>query len=169
MDVLNFMLTHWPAILCLIAGLGLVIFEMFTPGFHIPGVVGLILLLISVVLSAKTLFQALVMALVILAVLSVVLVFALRSATRGRIYRTALVNKSQEDGFLSVDDMNYFVGREGVAETMLRPAGISDFDGVKLDVVTRGEFVPKGTAVRVIKVEGRRIVVAEVKDKAAQI
>ncbi len=120
-------------------------------------------------LSAKTLFQALVMALVILAVLSVVLVFALRSATRGRIYRTALVNKSQEDGFLSVDDMNYFVGREGVAETMLRPAGISDFDGVKLDVVTRGEFVPKGTAVRVIKVEGRRIVVAEIKDKAAQI
>jgi membrane protein implicated in regulation of membrane protease activity len=34
------MLTHWPAILCLIAGLGLVIFEMFTPGFHIPGLVG---------------------------------------------------------------------------------------------------------------------------------
>lgn len=167
-DVVAFFLLHWPAMICLIAGLALVIFEMFTPGFAVPGILGIVLLLLSVVLTAEGFVQGLIMVLIILAILTVALVIALRSATKGRIYRTALVNKNQEEGYLSVDDMNYYVDKTGVAVTMLRPAGIADIEGVKLDVVTRGEFVQKGAGIRVIKVEGRRIVVTEEADLAAE-
>jgi membrane-bound ClpP family serine protease len=48
---------------------------------------------------------------------------------------------------------------QGVATTVLRPAGTADFEGVKLDVVTEGEFIDKGARLQVIRVEGRRIVV----------
>ena len=58
--------------------------------------------------------------------------------------------------------------RSSVAASLLRPAGIADIDGVKLDVVTQGEFIAKGTQIRVIKVEGRRIVVEAVRDEAAE-
>ena len=56
-------------------------------------------------------------------------------------------------------DLSYFVGKTGVAHTALRPAGIAEFDGVKLNVVSDGEFVNSGDSVRVERAEGNRIVV----------
>ena len=52
---------------------------------------------------------------------------------------------------------------EGEALTMLRPSGMAKFDGKKYSVVTSGELVEKGTVVRVVKVEGSRVVVRPVK------
>ena len=46
--------------------------------------------------------------------------------------------------------------------TPLRPAGIAEIDGEKVDVVTEGEFLPVGTSVQVIKVNGRRIIVRKI-------
>ena len=42
---------------------------------------------------------------------------------------------------------------------MLRPVGTADFDGVKLEVLAEGEFIEAGKPVRVVRVEGRKIVV----------
>ena len=55
MDALDF-LTYmgWPAIVCLVLGLGLVIFEMFTPGFAAPGISGIVLLVLSVIFATDT-------------------------------------------------------------------------------------------------------------------
>lgn len=52
------------------------------------------------------------------------------------------------------------VGRTGLTTTPLRPAGVVEIDGQRLDVVTEGEFVAAGTAVRVLYVQGNRVVVA---------
>ena len=60
------------------------------------------------------------------------------------------------------NDLNYFIGREGVTHTDLRPAGIGEFDGVKLNVVSDGEFIAKDRPIRVQSVEGNRIVVREI-------
>lgn len=59
--------------------------------------------------------------------------------------------------------MQYFLDKKGTTLTVLRPAGTVDFDGVKLDVVSEGDFIPKDTEVKVIKVEGRRIVVRQIR------
>ena len=59
------------------------------------------------------------------------------------------------------NDLNYFLGREGVAHTALRPAGIGEFDGVKLNVVSDGEFIAAGKSISVQSVSGNRIVVHE--------
>jgi membrane-bound serine protease (ClpP class) len=52
------------------------------------------------------------------------------------------------------------VGKDGVAESMLRPAGVARLDGRRVDVVTRGEMIQAGERVRVLAVEGNRVVVA---------
>ncbi len=49
--------------------------------------------------------------------------------------------------------------RIGEAVTLLRPAGKAEFGGVTLDVVTSGEFLPKGARVQVVRAEGLRILV----------
>lgn len=52
------------------------------------------------------------------------------------------------------------VGRTGTAATVLRPAGTAEIGGERVDVVTEGEFVEAGAALRVLYVDGRRVVVA---------
>jgi membrane-bound serine protease (ClpP class) len=46
-----------------------------------------------------------------------------------------------------------------VAVTTLRPSGMARIEGVKYSVVTGGELIEKNQPVRVVKVEGSRIVV----------
>ena len=47
MDVSQFILANLPAILCLLAGFTLVVVEMFIPGFGLPGISGIILLVVG--------------------------------------------------------------------------------------------------------------------------
>jgi membrane-bound serine protease (ClpP class) len=54
------------------------------------------------------------------------------------------------------------VGDWGVSESVLRPAGRARFGRNIIDVVSDGSFVEKGRQIRVIEIEGNRIVVTEV-------
>lgn len=53
--------------------------------------------------------------------------------------------------------------RTGTALTPLRPSGTATIDGKRVDVVTEGQMIERGTPVRVIAVEGLRVVVRELK------
>ncbi|HHV60192.1 MAG TPA: hypothetical protein GXX49_07915 [Clostridiaceae bacterium] len=167
MDLLEFITTIdiLPAI-CFILGFILVIFEMFNPGFGAAGVTGIILLILGIIQTANTILEAFILIIIIIAILGIALTLALHSATKGRLSKTLVLNDSlkKESGYIGTEDLNYFLNREGTTLTVLKPSGIVDFDGVKLDVVSESEFLPKGTKVRVIKVSGRRIVVRKIED-----
>ena len=53
------------------------------------------------------------------------------------------------------------LGHTGTALTTLRPAGTAVFNGRRVDVVADGSFIEKGRGVKVIAVEGLRVVVRE--------
>lgn len=57
------------------------------------------------------------------------------------------------------DDLAGFLGKTGVAETTLRPSGIALIDGRRLDVVSRGEYIDRGTGIVVAAVTGNQIIV----------
>ena len=54
------------------------------------------------------------------------------------------------------------VGAEGVVVTGLRPVGRAEFNNQIVDVVTEGDWIEVGAAVRVRQVQGNRIVIEEV-------
>jgi len=54
-----------------------------------------------------------------------------------------------------------WLGKSGTAVTPLRPAGIADIDGQRLDVVSDGEFIASGAPITVSRVDGNRIVVRQ--------
>jgi membrane-bound ClpP family serine protease len=128
----------WMPALFLILGLGLLIFEMFHPGFHAPGITGIILLVLGIVFAAHSLLEALVMVIIILAILGFALSIVLSSATKGRLSKTLVLTHSskREDGYIGTEDLGYFLGKEGVTITNLRPAGIANFDGF--------QYIPAG-------------------------
>jgi len=53
-------------------------------------------------------------------------------------------------------------GQTGTAITLLRPSGKATIDGELYDVVTQGDFVPKGSRIRVATIKGTRIVVVRI-------
>jgi membrane-bound ClpP family serine protease len=152
------------AMFCFVFGFILMVIEIFHPGFGIFGIFGGILLIGGIVLTAKTLIDGLIMFIVILALLGFMLAIAIQSASKGRLSKILVLHSEQkkETGYIGTEDLNYFLDAEGQALTILRPAGTADFKGVKLDVVTEGHFISKGEKVKVIKVQGRRIVVREI-------
>jgi membrane-bound ClpP family serine protease len=153
---------HLPAVICLVLGIVLTGIEIFMPGFGVFGIVGITLLGVGIFLGASTAIEALIIVLIVLIVIGTLVFFALRSAARGRIFKSPLVLKESLDhdaGYSATEEMSCFLGREGVTITPLRPAGMADFDGVKLDVVSESAYVEKDVPVRIIQVDGRRIVV----------
>ena len=54
------------------------------------------------------------------------------------------------------------VGAEGVAQTTLRPSGMAEIAGKRIDVVAESDMIERGSAIKVIAVEGSRIVVRKV-------
>ena len=58
--------------------------------------------------------------------------------------------------------MGDWVGKQGVAISPLRPAGVVEIEGKRLDVVTRGEFLAEGESVRIAQVQGRQVIVCRI-------
>jgi membrane-bound serine protease (ClpP class) len=64
-------------------------------------------------------------------------------------------------GDLGVDRPELLHGT-GTALTQLRPSGVANINGQRVDVVTEGGLIERGAAVKVVAVEGSRIVVRAV-------
>ena len=65
-------------------------------------------------------------------------------------------------GYTSVTDKSRFLGAIGVCVTDLRPAGTITVEGEPVDVVTEGSFVKQGDIVKVINVDGSRVLVRQI-------
>jgi membrane-bound serine protease (ClpP class) len=61
-------------------------------------------------------------------------------------------------GDLGLDRSN-LIHRTGKAVTNLRPSGMAVIDKARVDVVTEGQLIEKGTPIQVIAVEGLRVIV----------
>ena len=159
----NLLLENIPVLLMMLVGVVLLVVEMYVPGFGLPGISGIALLALGFVLLRPTLNQGLLLFAILAAILCVALSICLYSASKGRLSQSKLVLNDVAVSAKAAEnnDLNYFIGREGVTHTALRPAGIGEFDGVKLNVVSDGEFIAKDRPIRIQSVEGNRIVVCE--------
>lgn len=149
------------AAVALLLGIGLVVLEMFIPGFGLPGISGLILIGLGIFLQAKTVTEALLLLVAVVAILGIAL-FIMLMMTKTKGFSKSPIVLSASIHPEPANDMTYLVGKEGVVLTPLRPAGTADFEGVRLDVVAEAAFVPAGAQVRIIKAEGNRIVVRQI-------
>ncbi|WP_160688110.1 NfeD family protein [Clostridium sp. C2-6-12] len=151
-------------VLLLIIGFGLILLEMHIPGFGVPGVVGAICLVLAVLLTAQNFSQALIMALAILAALGAMFGVVLTCFTKGKFFKPLILSDEQkkEHGYISSSDLDYLLGKKGVALNDLRPSGSVDIDGVKFDVISEGEYIPKGTEVEIFKVSGVKLLVKKI-------
>ena len=154
-----------PAIICLVVGMALMAIEIFTPGMGAPAIFGSVALVAAIILRADSLETALITFVLILVPLLIAGGIAIHSFSKGALNRSPVVLKEKIEGAsssLSDSDMQALVGADGVALTALRPAGNGDFGGRRLDVVTSGAFIAKDSPIRIVAVEGLRIMVEQI-------
>lgn len=166
--MLEFIAANLPILVCFVVGLGLIVLEAFMPGFGLPGIAGVILHVVAVVFTwiNHGPVAALGMTIILLSIIAIAISVSLRSAANGKLSKSKIVlseTESNEAGYRSSEDMQVFLGKEGVATTVLRPTGMAEFDDVKLNVVSDGEYIQPGTKVQIARVEGSRILVRAIK------
>lgn len=152
--------------LLFIAGIILIMLEVFLPTLGILGVIGLILVMVSIFSAVPILSQAIWIvagAILITAVIVWILIRFLGWEVKWNrvVLRTA---QSNQEGYTSSKDRKDLLGQVGITLTPLRPSGFAKFGDQKEDVVSEGEIIPSGEKVKVIYVEGMRVVVKRVED-----
>lgn len=70
--------------------------------------------------------------------------------------------QKNDDGYTGTIDKRKYLGVTAVCVTDLRPAGTVTVDGTPLDVVADGNFIKKGTTVKIVNVDGSRILVRQI-------
>jgi len=158
--------------------------EVFVfPGFGFAGIIGLILILVSMFMAMvrflpasapgsgkkwlpnlnniANLDAALVNMLIAMIGMGAVVMAlaALLPKMKAAKRLTLETATSNEAGYTGSSDQPLSAGQHGVALSRLRPAGNAEFDGDVYDVFTEGEYVEKGTAIRVLSSKGNRIIV----------
>jgi membrane-bound serine protease (ClpP class) len=164
------------AIVLFLAGITLLLIEVSpVPTFGLAGVLGLIAvvggLFLALAGNLETLTpQRMTQTFVTLAIaLSGVIVLGYLIVKYGPkaewLQKFRLLATTADTEFYAAEQA-LVVGKRGIAQTMLRPAGIVMIEDRKIDAVTNGEFIPPGTVVSVIQMRGSRAVVHAIQEEA---
>jgi membrane-bound serine protease (ClpP class) len=165
-------LAGWEELLLVAIGVALLAAEIFViPGFGVAGIGGILALaaglgltLIGAGATASAIigaFGRVAISILMALVGGLVLLRMLPRLPVGR--RLVLETEMDADkGYTSEPARDRLqLGRTGTALSPLRPAGVADIDGSRVDVVSDGEFIEAGAAIEVTRVDGNRIVVRE--------
>jgi membrane-bound serine protease (ClpP class) len=162
-------LAGWEEVILLAAGLVALGIEVFVvPGFGIAGV-------ISIICVGSAVFLALIGSLptwadvarasgilaTSIGIIGAAIYLIVRNLPTSERWRGIFLKAAShaDEGYISGDLRDDLIGRIGVALTDLHPGGTIELDEERLDVVTEGDYVKRGTNVRVVRSEGYRLVV----------
>jgi len=150
-------------IVLLIVGFVLAGIEMAVPGFGLPGISGIISLVLGIIFTADTVSEGIIMAIIVIVILGVMLAVAMALLGSKKMKSPMVLREDVkgEQGFLESSDLEYLVGKEGVAATDLRPAGKGNFDGIEFDILSGGSYIKKGQRIIISKVKDNKLIVIE--------
>jgi membrane-bound serine protease (ClpP class) len=159
-------LAGWEAIILFLVGFSLLLAEIFLiPGFGLTGISGIIAILTSIFLTFGNIIQAVYSILIALGFTIVGFFLLIRYIPATRTWRKFILFTKQEKelGYtVGIKNSKRLIGKEGIAITPLRPSGMVEVNGEKLNAITRGEYVDSNTKIKIISVEGNKIVVEAV-------
>ncbi len=152
---------EWWSAALFVFGLVMVGIEIAVPGFGVFGILGILGIGAGLLFAAKDLGSFIIIFATGVAGSAVLLTILYQLFKRfGLLRKVVLFGGMQaEEGFTSHETAESLVGQEGVAETDLRPAGFARIGGVRLEVVSNGAYIVKGSDIKVVSHTPGRVVV----------
>ncbi|WP_027340551.1 NfeD family protein [Halonatronum saccharophilum] len=159
----------WGLLILFIAGIFLIALEVFVvPGFGVTGVGGILAIISSLYFLFPTpdIAISIIATTMVLSILGAVLIF--KYFGRSNLWKRMILDKMEnpDDGYIAPKDYRDLINKEGLALSTLRPAGIGEIEGQRLDVVSEGGYIEKGKKIKVVQVDGRRIVVKLIEEES---
>ena len=151
----------WLELILFISGVFLLLIELYMPGFGFWGISGISCIAFSFFLTLGGNMGAVTILSLSLIVAIIAFLLILKFLPSSKLWGKLVLSEVEtgQAGFTSSDDHSLYLGREGVVINILRPAGIIEIDGIHIDVVSEGEYIEPGIRVKVVSVNGSRIVV----------
>jgi membrane-bound ClpP family serine protease len=149
----------WPIILQIMA-VAVIIAEFILPSAGILAIISVLLFGYSLFVVFTTVSTSIgfIFVGVDLLLIPILVVIGIKLLVASPItLRSALISK--KDGTSQPEEHKVLMGKEGITLTDLHPAGAARIEGKKWDVVSRGDYIPKDTEIKVTVVDGNRIVV----------
>ena len=147
-------------VLLLAFGYILLVLEIFLPG-GILGVIGFLTVIYGCYLAFGL---GLIWGSAAVGLSLVVAAASIAAFLRTRMVRTLVLDDKPEYWKAPERTLSELVGREGKTVSALRPAGIAQIGDERLDVVADSEFLRSGVRIRVVEVEGNRVVVEAIEE-----
>jgi len=161
-------------IILFIVGVVALLLEIFViPGFGVFGIVGIVSIIASLFLGLMPSTDFLTPEAIQLAVweLTGALVatiifsyFLLKILPKSKMFNKLILKDhiAVASGYTVKENVRKLLGKEGIALSDLRPAGIGEFEGNRVDVITEGDYIENGEKIVVIAEEGSKVVVKKI-------
>lgn len=152
------------SLIILLTGIGLLILEVLIPGFGLPGISGIILVILGIFMITESTAMSLGLALGITFLVILLSLYIIKKVMKKNKLKNIILDTSlsKEKEYLSTDSMDKYNNKTGITLTQLRPSGFIEIEGKKLDALSDDGFIAKGIEVKVLKVEGAKIFVRRV-------
>ncbi len=149
-------------IVVMIVGMILIGIEFYMPGFGFPGIFGIIFTAAGIFLTGKDTAERVTIGVIAIAIIAVMLVISIIVFKSKKVKSPIKLDTEMtgKDLFIEGKDMEYLIGRKGLAVTDLKPSGKGEFDGVILDVMSGG-YVAKGSSLEIKEIKNNKIIVRE--------
>jgi len=153
----------WMIVGLTVIGLLLIAVDFYLPGF-VLGSIGIVLMLIAVALCYTNFGLNWAAALFLVEVVLGVGggYFVIKTVPQTAAGKRMILSHDQTGQRSASEPAAALVGKQGVAQSLLRPSGMALLDGKRLDVVAESGMIESGTNIKVVAVEGTRIVVRKV-------
>lgn len=124
----------------------------------------MVAILYSLILAMGGDINAIFMMAISLIVSIIIFAIIIKKLPSSKLWKKIILTNtsSSEQGFVSSVDYSRYLHKEGIVLTELRPSGSVKIDDDVLDVVSEGSYISKGEKIRVVKIEGMRIIVRKI-------
>ncbi len=154
------MITEGTSITLVVCGLILVMAEVFIPG-GIAGSMGALLAAVGVIMGF-TLDPLFGLILLVASFVGGIIAFWLwlKVFPKTPVGKRIILQSDARTWHGFSNENSALLGKSGMAHTPLHPSGIAVIEGKRVDVVTRGEMLDKDAPIKVVEVQGNRVVVS---------
>lgn len=143
----------------IILGVLLIVAEVYLiPGFNVVGILGALIMLAAV---AMAFMQAGPLG-------GIIAMLSASGLTGGTLWwmwksgawdRFVLSSNLKSDDKLIARESEHrarYLGKQGIAVTPLRPTGVAEIEGERIEVVTEGDFISAGSRIKVVAMDRRK-------------
>jgi len=156
--------SSWGPLIIFLGGAVLILIEVIIPGFGFPGAGGIITIIISIIVASGSFERAIGTLSISILITTIAIFLLIRYGPKNSLFSKIVLNAKQGKmgRYVSTVSREDYLNMEGVTVTDLRPVGTIDIKGDRIEAVSEGDFIEKGSKVRVQKIHGFRVIVRKI-------